>query len=500
MRKRFLYFILFWLISNILYAETIECFPEKPKLGKFGNYSIIKNLISHSGDVGSPMIPLSSVFMKLPVNKKIANVKISFLQSESIFLDHPLIPIQQMQPLVKKTAPEFVLPSDVAYHKRVYPDNKLFKVSYGFCGSSKIGQISFYSIKYLPLQQVIEVPSKVKIEYDLVTGDSKNRKITTDNYTTSRIKQEIGLKNSKNDIQPVYLLIFPQALSSAYADLAEWRNKQGITVITETYENILSLSSGVDEQEKLRNFIIEMYQEHQISHLTLGADVSIIPSRIAFAFDCDYGLADNENDLLCDMYYGCLDGNWDANGNGIYGEDEDETDYWAEVYVSRIPAENSAQVEYYIEKLKQYEQGEIEQYEKAGGFSMQLWPGCSSEICQQFIYEIFFPQNYQIELLYGENNNEDAAYQLLNDNLNLAQHTGHGWFTSLSLENGQISHNNISNLQNEWGGIFYSIGCWTAAMDYNAIGESLVRKIDAGFLGYVGNSRYGWGAAGAPQP
>jgi hypothetical protein len=41
--------------------------------------------------------------------------------------------------------------------------------------------------------------------------------------------------------------------------------------------------------------------------------------------------------------------------------------------------------------------------------------------------------------------------------------------------------------------IFYSIGCWAAAFDYdNCIAEHFVRDTDGGGVGFVGNTRYGW--------
>ena len=65
------------------------------------------------------------------------------------------------------------------------------------------------------------------------------------------------------------------------------------------------------------------------------------------------------------------------------------------------------------------------------------------------------------------------------------------------MEDGRINAANLSNLENEYGGIFYSIGCWSAALDYDSIGEALVMTEDKGQLAYIGNSRYGWGAPAA---
>ncbi len=197
------------------------------------------------------------------------------------------------------------------------------------------------------------------------------------------------------------------------------------------------------------------------------------------------------------MYYSCLQGSWDADNNDIFGEETDEVDYFPEVFVSRIPVNSIEEIEDYISRLISYESGEIADYNKAAGFSMALWPGSDSEICQQYIYDMYFPDDYYIQFLWSDENTQEAAYELMNDGQNIVQHTGHAGRQSMSLENGRIRLDDIDSLHNEWGGLFYSIGCWSAAIDYNSIGENLVSQIDRGFLGYVGNSRYGWGAPAA---
>jgi hypothetical protein len=48
------------------------------------------------------------------------------------------------------------------------------------------------------------------------------------------------------------------------------------------------------------------------------------------------------------------------------------------------------------------------------------------------------------------------------------------------------------------GGIWYSVACWSAAMDHDTFGEHWLRNDAGGGVAYVGNSRYGWGCPGYP--
>ena len=48
-----------------------------------------------------------------------------------------------------------------------------------------------------------------------------------------------------------------------------------------------------------------------------------------------------------DLYYGGLDGTWDSDGDGIYGEADEDTDVdlMPEVFVGRIPVQTASQAE-----------------------------------------------------------------------------------------------------------------------------------------------------------
>lgn len=492
--------ILYIMFCSMLLTFTIEIENPPLQIADRDGYVMIEQSGSTIYDeiAGVPALPLNAKYIEIPSNMDVANISIFPINEQIIKLNNLPSPVQKNNPLSKHLDSENfnkTLPDGDLY-QQAYAGNWIYNFNTAFLGSKKILFFSWYSSKFNPQTVELINPELFSIDIDLVDSSSSN--LMNENYTTQMLLKNLQLQTRDTEILPVYLLIYPESFSQEIQPLLDWRYQQGIEVYSISVETISNQYSGIDLQDKIRNGIIDFYQSSNVSHVTLVGDVNRLPDRKLFAFDCQYGAYDDENDIPADIYYSGLNGNWDENGNGIYGELDDNPDFLPEVFVSRIPADASQELTNYLTMLIPYEKGNFSQLNNAGGFSMELWPESNSFRCQQFIYDKYFPENYQIDFIYHEANTTENAYEIINSNRNIVQHTGHAGKTILSLQDGYIRNENLENLANDWGGIFYSIGCWSAALDYNSIGENLVTWPEHGFLGYVGNSRYGWGAPSAP--
>ena len=147
---------------------------------------------------------------------------------------------------------------------------------------------------------------------------------------------------------PGYLLITNEKLASAFQVLVDWRTEDGLAGKLVTVENIRKVYSGRDLQEQIRNCIKDYYEHHGTAYVTLGGDDAIVPDRDCFFPTC--------SDMPTDLYYGGLDGTWDADGDGVYGEAGwDDVDLYPEVWVGRIPVRTTEQAAGYINKVVTYE-------------------------------------------------------------------------------------------------------------------------------------------------
>ena len=156
-----------------------------------------------------------------------------------------------------------------------------------------------------------------------------------------------------------YLIITDEAMAGEFQRLADHKTSLGLPAVVTTREYIAAnFRQGVDLQETMRMFIRDAYQKWGIEYVLLGGDSDILPPRLVN--NTLYPPGDS-TDIPVDLYFAGLDGNWNANGNHIFGQPEatgiidDEVDFLEEVYIGRAPVSTAAQAAIFVDKVMAYE-------------------------------------------------------------------------------------------------------------------------------------------------
>jgi hypothetical protein len=126
----------------------------------------------------------------------------------------------------------------------------------------------------------------------------------------------------------------------------KFRTENGLPSTIVTTEDIYANYDGRDNPEKIRNFIKDAYANWEIKYVLLAGDVNIVPARFLYA---------RQKQVASDMYYGCLEGDFNANNNDYWGEAADGLDFTYEVYVGRASAENATELSNFVYKTIKYE-------------------------------------------------------------------------------------------------------------------------------------------------
>jgi len=287
-----------------------------------------------------------------------------------------------------------------------------------------------------------------------------------------------------------YLIITKPFYVPKFEPLLQWKMQRGLTGQIATVAEIEESYEGEDLQEKIRNFITECYKELGTEYVLLGGDTEIIPARGVYG---EVGTYIDER-IPCDLYYGCLDGNWDYDDDGIYGEagdgeDGGEIDLVAEVYVGRAPVSNPYEAENFVRKTLRYE------VDRSPNLSHALWVGQSldsktwgSDSKEELVP--LLPESFEVTRLYQKKGTYSGAavIEALDDSPHIVNHLGH----TTEEEALGLSKSDVDSLQNENPFFLYSQGCDMGAFDFDdSIAEHFVKNERAAFAVVV-NSRYGW--------
>ncbi len=308
--------------------------------------------------------------------------------------------------------------------------------------------------------------SRIKVEIDLKDGEINElyRGMERDREWVRRyidnpwMLDEYPMKESCQTYE--YLIITGEKFKNAFQKFAEYKEEHGIKTKIATVEEIIANSSFWnanplfnDTQAKIRRFIRYAYQNWGIEYVLLGGDgdvanesSNIIPPRYLYA-TC-YGLPLGKADKLeayipSDVYYACLDGDfntdeddkWGENASGNSATHEDEADLYAEVWVGRACVDSIKEINNFMNKTISYEESsEDDRYimqilllgEYLGFGGEAEWGGNHKDNVIPFI-----PYSYNITTLY-DRISQWSKYDLakkLNNGVNIVNHDGHGWTT-----------------------------------------------------------------------
>ncbi len=309
---------------------------------------------------GYPLVPRVTAKILLPYGQTVEKFELA-LQTHGDLkpgLDFPVTPFPK--PLCDGISfPEPAYPKFLP--SQPYPADHSGKATLLRKHGYLIAQIPLFPVRYLPDthegiaigQGDLVIETKADAVSPLYRGRLDDRAEVlamidgTDQLATYPLKTETRAADYLV-IAPEELLADTDATGSLNALLAE-KKARGVTSVTHSLEDIDSNFDGRDSQEKIRNAIKDHYTKDGIKYVLLvGNGYSSNPTR-------KLTVHMSEGTIYSDFYYGCLDGDYDANGNGKFGEPNDgvnggDVDLACEVAVGRAPASGTEDVHAFVKK------------------------------------------------------------------------------------------------------------------------------------------------------
>ena len=469
-------------------------------------------------EAGAPLLPFYPVKILLPQGEDVESVQITLSESTILRNNIAIEETQQQQPISKQS---FEL---TRRDEKIYSNDKAYPYEdYRFLGVQKLNGYSFaiiniYPYKYNPVTKNLNYFQTAEIALTTKASDAEQEVQILDfakvekklrgkilNREASSTYREISSNSSRNiDLSsPKKLIIITNSnLVETMQYYADWKISQGVsTMIVETNE-IYSNYNGVDNPAKIKTFITDAYNSwantsSPLEYVILGGDDEIVPYRGV------YGTVGSTIDysMPSDLYYACLDGSWDDNGNGIYADQNEMIDLSPEISVGRMPAETATEFNHIFNKIISYESTNNYADNVAVMFGENLnndpvtWGGdYKDEIKDRMPEDYLFKTRYQRDGNYST----PEVVEAINENATIMNHMGHANENTVCGLNSSTINNMLTNTQY---GFLYTQGCYPAAFDNGTSGgtgggnESVAEHLliaEHGLHTFIGNTRYGW--------
>lgn len=266
-------------------------------------------------------------------------------------------------------------------------------------------------------------------------------------------------------------------------ELADWKTAKGIPTLVFTTDWVQSNYPCLDLQQSVRAFLTDCRDEG-VDFVLLAGDDDVFEARITHPIPSSGGSAP----LPSDLYY--ADNNdkepgfdmWDSNGNGRWGEQEDDVEWHPDLWVGRASVNSLEEAELFVDKVLIYEHvQEVPLLDYFSGWPEEmrfgyttgfLQPGSNPGSAYAELISTFVPSTWWEEKCYESwgNNSTEITIAMINDGPHQIFHANHGSATGMYTAYGDIfTVEDILELQNiSTSGnvaIWNSIACNLGAFD-----------------------------------
>jgi len=477
---------------------------------------------SPAGSAGEPKIPSKGVFLLLPPKSEVSRITVTVGEGTVVGLEYPVEPTSQAIPLSQSEDIPTPTPNQLIYQSDTqYPGNLYTNVGvYAFRGY-QILILLLHPVQYNPLTGDLLVYTSMELSVETMrTGvqsafyrgfdhdwNQVNQKVDNP-WMSARYQQECTPVPTPLDSYNL-LIITTDALQSGFVPLKDAHDATGVTTVIKTLTDI-----GSSSLESIRNYIRDAYTNWGVDYVLLGGDTDVVPAPILWVSGMDENVTYYEDTMPSDLYYACLDGPYNYDGDNKWGEPNDgenggDVDLIAEVYVGRACVGSMTEVNNFVTKTVAYINKDLaNEYLKkvcfageylgnygiasyGGAYLDQMVNGSSDD----GYTTVGIPADgYVINKLYdapGYDWPKSAIISVINNGVHFINHLGHASYT-YNLKMGTSDVIALTNPSNRTVFI-YSQGCMAGGFDNgDCIAEYFTVKTVRGAFASIMNARYGW--------
>jgi len=460
------------------------------------------------GNAGQPKLPARGASLLLPYGTEVASVEVS---GERVLVGSGYLVEPAAAPVPLSAGPGAArppVPDSVIYGSDTpFPATRFEEI--GTCGfrGFQILTLKLQPVEYIPTTGELYYFPHLTVTVNLVET-SQPRAVCrgfVDDHAQARSRVDNPAvadtypAGERGERSYSLLILTTPELASAFAPLATYHSSHGLPTEVHTTAEV-----GSTNPDDVRAYIYTQYLSAGIDWVLIGGDDSVIPAKNLYV--------DGINDMPGDLYFSCLEGTWNYDGDGSWGEPNDgpgggPLDLIADVYVGRAAVDNATEATRFVNKTIWYLSGLhghplnvllVGEYLGFGGEAEyaynamnELIDGCDGD---GYTTVGFASDLFNIDTLYDNETYTWDASELvahINAGLIVVNHLGHG-----NIDYAMKLYNpDVMNLANDDLCFFYSQTCLAGHFDdAECWAETADIKTDHAAFGVVMNAREGYGA------
>ena len=479
---------------------------------------VIMDNTPNCGDIGQPALPAMGASILLPLGSEVESIDIELGEKISLGNNYFIEPVTR--PIKLSSAPGTTSPAE--------PDPSIYESDQPFPNErfQNIGIQRFrgYQILTLKLQPTDYIPTTGELSYYpeftvivntvdagkeaiLYRGFEDDYKQVLSKVDNPQLADTYTATGKLGDKSYDLLIITTTDLAASFQPLKNYHDTNGVMTEIHTTADI-----GSSNPEDVRNYIRDRYLADGIQYVIIGADDDIIPAVDLYVKSWEGSGAEIEYNMPSDVYFACLDGTYNYDGDSYWGEPTDgdgggDVDLIAEVYVGRASVDNTTEADRFVDKTVQYLTTSsthlqnvlmVGEYLGFGGVSDYAKPAMLQNVdgsSADGYTTVGIPSDvYDVDGLYEQDYTwpQSDLTSRINSGVHIINHLGHGSPDyAMKLYNSDV----LSTLTNTDHCFVYSQTCLAGHFDgTDCWAEYMNIKTDAGAFGVIMNARYGWGS------
>ena len=319
------------------------------------------------GQPGEPSLPARGANILVPYGETVESIEVELSDRISLGDGHDLIPVGY--PVQLSADPGEIRPlsqnSAIYSLSTPYPSVKAREVTRNRFRGYDIATLRLQPVEYIPSTGEVAYYEKITVIVQTAPGNDKGASllrggIDDEGAVASRVDNAEQLSSyrsaPKSGGVKAYdmLILTTPGLASNFQPLKDYHDGEGILTEIHTTDELPSL-----DPDAVREFIRDAYLNDGIEYVLIGGDDDVIPAPDFYVRSWDGWDAEIEYDMPGDVFYACLDGTWNNDGDGYWGEVTDgdgggDVDLIGEVYVGRAAVGNTTEADRFVNKTLQY--------------------------------------------------------------------------------------------------------------------------------------------------